>query len=71
MANNYAGSFNSVNVADFDGTNQQNANTGVDYTSEIATVNQLKDPRFLNDLRETYRARGERVDYLSPDPHRS
>ena len=68
MANKYTGAFTPVDPANLDGTaNATSVGGAADYTPEINTVNQLKDPRFLNDLREYYRDQGERVNYLTPD----
>lgn len=67
MATKYTGAFTPVDPTNLDGTANAQQGGAADYTAEINTVNQLKDPRFLNDLREYYRDQGERVNYLSPD----
>ena len=67
MANKYTYDLNLPDLNSFGQPTKQVDPTGTDYVSDINVVSQLKDPRFLEDLRSYYQDRGERVRYLSND----
>ena len=67
MADKYTPSLNLPDLQSFNQPTQQNTPSTGDYVTDINVVSQLKDPRFLEDLRKYYQDKGERVRYLNND----
>ena len=67
MANKVTSTLNLPDLSTFGQPTQQVTPNSTDYVQDINVVSQLKDPRFLEDLRSYYQDRGERVRYLSND----
>lgn len=67
MANKVTSTLNLPDLSTFGQPTEQVTPNSTDYVQDINVVSQLKDPRFLEDLRQYYQDKGERVRYLSND----
>ena len=67
MASKVTSTLNLPDLSTFGQPTQQVTPNSTDYVQDINVVSQLKDPRFLEDLRSYYQDKGERVRYLSND----
>ena len=67
MADKYTNSLNLPDLETYGQTPEPSQQTGQDYVQDINVVSQLKDPRFIEDLRSYYQESGQRTRYLSND----
>tara|TARA_B110000046_G_scaffold10626_1_gene10632 strand:+ start:33483 stop:43205 length:9723 start_codon:yes stop_codon:yes gene_type:complete len=67
MADKYTSSLNLPDLETYGQAKEPEQLTGQDYVQDINVVSQLKDPRFIEDLRSYYQASGQRTRYLSND----
>ena len=67
MADKYTNSLNLPDLETYGQAKEPEQLTGQDYVQDINVVSQLKDPRFIEDLRSYYQDRGQRTRYLSND----
>lgn len=67
MADKYTNALNLPDLDTYGQSQKPEQLTGQDYVQDINVVSQLKDPRFLEDLRSYYQDKGERTRYLSND----
>ena len=67
MADKYTNSLNLPDLETYGQAKEPEQLTGQDYVQDINVVSQLKDPRFIEDLRSYYQDKGQRTRYLSND----